>query len=222
MLKKVLYVILAIAFLIGTHLIAQEQNVNLGPSARPSASVNATENGAKAIASLNPLREKEVPVGETITLSGKGKAYAKVQYYFSSDDNESEGSIAIALEATRKLVKSTTTSSNTKKTETLDVDAEFDIGIDVEVKKGVGIGVGSDLDAEGEETEETENVETETITRGFEKVVTATHNNVMAEVGGKKNNFKRCSATAKFAGEPDATDCQTYRPSIFELWQFWN
>ncbi len=85
----------------------------------------------------------------------------------------------------------------------------------------IPIKAGVDVEVETEATEETEDVETKTTTRGFEKVVTPTHNNVMAEVGGKKNNFKRCSATAKFPGEPDATDCQTYRPSIFELWQFW-
>ncbi len=220
MLKKVLYVILAIAFLIGTHLIAQEQNVNLGPSARPSVSVNATENGAKAIASLNPLRAMELPVGDPISFTGKGKAYAKVQYYFSSDFNESEGSIAITLVATRKWEESTTTSSNTKKTETSDHDVEVDVGAKLVGK--IPIKAGVDVEVETEATEETEDVETTTTTRGFVKEVRATHDNVKAEVGGKKNNFKRCSATAKFAGEPDATDCRTYRPSIFELWQFWS
>lgn len=219
MLKRVLYVILAIAFLIGTHLIAQEQNVNLGPSARPSASVNATQNGAKAIASLNPLRAMELPVGDTISFTGTGKAYARVLYYFSSDDNGSEGSIAITLTATRKWEESTTNSSNTKKTETIDGDVDVDIGAKLVGK--IPIKAGLDIEVDAEATEETEDVETETTTTGFVKEVWATHDNVMAEVGGSKNNFKRCSATAKFAGEPDATDCQTYKPSYFEFITFW-
>ena len=220
MLKKVLYVILAIAFLIGTHLIAQEQNVNLGPSARPSASVNATENGAKAIASLNPLRAMELTVGETTSFTGTGKAYAKVQYYFSSDDNESEGSIAVTLTAILKEKTSTTTSSNTKKTETSDHDVEVDVGAKLVGK--IPIKAGVDVEVEAEATEETEDVETTTTTRGYVKEVWATPDNVKAEVGGKKNHYKRCSATAKFAGEPDATDCQTYRPSYFQFIQIWH
>lgn len=220
MLKKVLYVILAIAFLIGTHLIAQEQNVNLGPSARPSVSVNASENGAKAIASLNPLRAMELPVGDTISFTGKGEAYARVLYYISEDDNGSEGSIAITLTAILKEETSTTTSSNTKKTETSDHDVEVDVGAKLVGK--IPISAGVDVEVETEATEETEDVETTTTTRGFVKEVWATHDNVKAEVGGKKNNFKYCSATAKFTGEPDATDCQTYRPSIFEFYEFWH
>ena len=104
MLKKVLYVILAIAFLIGTHLIAHEHNVNLGPSARPTVSVDANENEATATASLDPLREMELPVGETISFTGKGYAYAKVWYYFSDNESgsipetpEDMGTIAVTL-----------------------------------------------------------------------------------------------------------------------------
>ncbi len=175
---------------------------------------------AKAIASLNPLREMELPVGDPISFTGKGKAYAKVQYYFSHDDNEAEGSIAITLMATRKWAESATNSSNTKKRETIDGDVDVDIG--AKLLKKIPIKAGVDIEVDAEATEETEDVETETTTRGFEKVVTPTHNNVMAEVGGKKNNFKRCSATAKFAGEPDATDCQTYQPSFFQFYQFWS
>ena len=102
MLKKVLYVILAIAFLIGTHLIAQEQAVE--PEVSPSASASAGANEATASIGLN-IRWEEL-CEETTTYSGEGLAYAGVNHYFSDDvtntdpDDGSPGTIWVMVTVT--------------------------------------------------------------------------------------------------------------------------
>jgi hypothetical protein len=227
MLKKALYIILVIAFLIGTHLIAHEHNINLGPGAQPSVSVSAGENEATATASLDPLREMELSVEDSpISFTGRGFAYAWVKYYFSEDDDgaipespDEWGTIAVTLVAS---VKPTTTINKTHQenhNQDTDVDAEVDIGVKGLKKIPTGASVDVDIEVDQEEGSEVET--TYTLQAGFEKEVTPYHDKQEATVEGNKNHFKFCGAKASLDGMPTTSDCDSYIPSFFEFMTFW-
>lgn len=215
MLKKVLYVILAIAFLIGTHLIAQEEEA-LGPDARPSASASAGTNEAKATASLDPVREALVEVGNPVAFTGTGTTWARVYYYFDTDEDRSPddgvGEISVTLTATKKLKGSVSSSQSQEATG--DANGELDVGVGV--KKGK-ISAGAELDADVELTEESETAITAEI--GFETEVTPTHDNQEARVEGNKNHFKSSVATAFFKTLDQ--DNASYKPSFLEYLTPW-
>ncbi|MCE2399969.1 hypothetical protein J4G08_03680 [Candidatus Poribacteria bacterium] len=228
MLKKVLYVILAIAFLIGTHLIAHEQ-ANEWPNARPSVSTTAGANEATAIASLDPIGAAHVEVGNPVTLTGSGYAFAKVWYYFSEDDDgaipetpDDLGTIAVTLEASWKNEESITISPHEKKETTVEGGGSVSGEVGASIP-GTPVKVGGEAELEGSasETQKSDSgvkIEKES---GYEKEVTPTHNNEEARVEGNANHFKFCSAIATFDGKPMAYDCDSYEPSFFEFLSVW-
>ena len=215
MLKKVLYVILAIAFLIGTHLIAHEEEA-LGPDASPSASASAGTNEATATASLDPVREALVEVGNPVAFTGTGIAWARVRYYFDADEdrspNDGAGEISVTLTATKKLKASV--SSHQSQEATGDASGELDVGVGLKKTK---ISAGTELDVDVELTEESETTTNAEI--GFETEVTPSHDNQEARVEGNKNHFKSSVATAFFKTLDQ--DNASYTPSFFEYLTPW-
>lgn len=137
MLKKVLYVILAIAFLIGTHLIAQEEAVE--PEISPSASASAGANEALATMGLS-IRWEEL-CEETTTYSGEGLAYAGVNYYFSDDvtdtdpDDGSPGAIWLKVTVTDEIAFDINTSPTEE--DTITANAGGSVGGEI---PGTGVG----------------------------------------------------------------------------------
>lgn len=214
MLKKVLYLILAVAFVMGTHLIAHETE-NKWPSARPSASATASANEATASASLEAVAKSHTPTGDPTTLVGSGIAWARVKYYMGSDedrapDDENEvGRISLTLTATLSKVKSTDTEKQKKKKDRTDAD----VGVGVGGKKGK---IGIDIGGSAEYEEENEEKEIVTITTKTVKEVEEDHETQKASVGGNENHFKSCFAVASYGSMPIDRDNDTYSPSFLE------